>query len=91
MERGADGCLSFEDFNSIVSVLSAFSGSLLSVIQSFVSDMQVWTAFLVSSSCSRLHDLRFEDLNNLFLSCLRHPVFLVLDSVPRVIVMFWTT
>ena len=58
MERGADGCLSFEDFNSIVSVLSAFSGSLFSVIQSSVSEMEVWRAFLVSSKCSGLHDLR---------------------------------
>ena len=48
-ERGAGGCLSFEELNSIVSVLSAFSWRLFSVIQSFMSDMQVWRALLVSS------------------------------------------
>ena len=31
-ERGAGGCLSFEELNSIVSVLSAFSWSLFLVI-----------------------------------------------------------
>ena len=41
-ERGAGGCLSFEKLNSIVSVLSVFSWSLFSVIQSFISDMQVF-------------------------------------------------
>ena len=38
---GAGGCLRFEELNSIVSVLSAFSWSLFSVIQSFMSGMQV--------------------------------------------------
>ena len=49
IERGAGGCLSFEELNSIVSVLSAVSWSLFLVIQSFVSDKQVWRALLVSS------------------------------------------
>ena len=37
IDRGAGGCLNFEDLNSIVSILSAFSWSLFSVIQSFMS------------------------------------------------------
>ena len=41
IERGAGGCLSFEELKSIVSVLSAFSLGSFSVIQSFMSDMQV--------------------------------------------------
>ena len=49
IERGAGGCLSFEELNSIVSVLSAFSWSLFSVVQFFVSDMQAVRAHLVSS------------------------------------------
>ena len=49
IERGAGGCLSFEELNSIVSVLCAFSWSLVSVSQSIMSDMQVWRTFLVSS------------------------------------------
>ena len=53
IERGAGGCLSFEELNSIVSVLSAF-GVIFS-----------------------------------------HPVFYVryagLESVPGVVIMFWTT
>ena len=57
-ERGAGGCLSFEELKRIVSVLFVFSWSLLTLILSFTSDMQVWRAFLVSSSCSGLHDLR---------------------------------
>ena len=42
IERGAGGYLSFEELNNIVSVLSVFSWSLFSVIQSFISDMQVF-------------------------------------------------
>ena len=49
IKRGAGGCLSFEELNHIVSVLSAFGGSLFSVFQSFMSDMQVWRAFMVPS------------------------------------------
>ena len=48
IERGAGGYLSFEELNNIVSVLSVFSWSLFSVIQSFISDMQVWRVLLVS-------------------------------------------
>ena len=47
IERGAGGRLSFEELKRIVSVLSAFSWSLFSVIQSFMSDMLVWRVFLV--------------------------------------------
>ena len=49
IERGAGQCLSFEELKRIVSVLFAFSLSLFSVIQSFMSDMQVLRVFLVSS------------------------------------------
>ena len=38
IEKGADGCLRFEELKSIVSVLSAFSWTLFSVIQSRMSD-----------------------------------------------------
>ena len=41
IERGAGGCLRLEELKNIVSVLSAFSWSLFSVIQSFMSDMQI--------------------------------------------------
>ena len=41
IERGAGGCSSVEELKSIVSVLSASSWSLFSVIQSFMSDVQV--------------------------------------------------
>ena len=58
IERGAGGCLSFEELNSVVSVLSAFIWSLFLVFQSFMLDMQVWRVFLVSLLCSGLHDLR---------------------------------
>ena len=58
IKRGAGGCLSFEELNSTVSVLSTFSWSLFSVIQSFMSKMSVWRAFLVSSYCNGLRDLR---------------------------------
>ena len=58
IKRGASGCLNFEELKRIVSVLSAFSWSLFSVIQSFVSDMHVWRTFFVSSKCSGLHDFR---------------------------------
>ena len=49
IESGAGVCLSFEELKRIVSVLSAFSWTLFSVARSFMSDMQVWKAFLVSS------------------------------------------
>ena len=48
IERGAGGCLNVEELNNIVSVLSVFSWSLFLVIQSFISDMQVWRVLLVS-------------------------------------------
>ena len=41
IERGAGGCLSFEELNSTVSVLSAFSWSLFSNFQSFMSEPSV--------------------------------------------------
>ena len=55
IEKGAGGWLSFEELKSIVSVLSAFSWSLFSVIQSF--------------------NVRSAGL----------------ESVPGVVIMFWTT
>ena len=47
IKRGAGGCVSFEELNSTVSVLSTFSWSLSSVIQSFMSDTHVWRVLLV--------------------------------------------
>ena len=42
-DQDAGAPWSFEELNSIASVLSSFSRSLLSVIQSLMSDMQSWT------------------------------------------------
>ena len=36
IERGAGGCLTFEELKRIVSVLSAFSLNLFTIIQSFL-------------------------------------------------------
>ena len=49
MEKDAGVSWSFEELNSIASVLSSFSWSLLSVIQSLMSDTQSWTLQIVWS------------------------------------------
>ena len=41
--------LEFSEVDSIVSVLFSLNWSLFSVTQSFISDMQVWRASLVST------------------------------------------